>query len=237
MATATAETLESTAPHRGLEIIQHEVARYNQQFLTHPLAEVLKNPPLALLKEYASIQYVDSVLWVPMLALMKDRVKNKRLKRALTENLLCEAGAKHTSHITLCKEFIQSLGISPQFGDFHRYSEMASHPIEIMNSVTGLSEAEIAGWILVSEAVVPSLFSIALKGFEQIHGVDTTYLTEHMHIDADEHSQWMAESALELMIEGENVENILHGVHIGGRTALSIPDALYAKYLRGGYRE
>jgi pyrroloquinoline quinone (PQQ) biosynthesis protein C len=229
-------TSHQVSPTGDLEKIQIEVARYNLQLLTHPLAEVLKNPPLDLLKEYASIQYVDSVLWVPMLALMKDRVKNPRLKKALTDNLLCEAGANHTSHITLCKNFIESLGISPQFGDFRRYSEIASHPIEIMNSVSGLSEAEIAGWILVSEAVVPSLFSIALSGFEQYIGVDTTYLTEHIHIDADEHAQWMLDSVGELLDEGVSVKNILHGVHIGGRTALSVPDALYAKFKRGGYR-
>lgn len=221
----------------AMEEVKHEVRRYEELLKTHPLTKVMKQGFVAkqLLQEYASLQYVDSVLWVPMLALMKDRVSHPRLKTALTENLLCEAGAKHTSHITLCRQFVESLGISPYFGNFLEYSALATHPVEMMNAVSGLDEEQIAGWILVAEAVVPALFQMALPAFERVPGADLRYLREHITVDADEHAEWMYQSVQELLSSPQSLERILQGIHLGGRTALAVPDALYAKYMRGAY--
>jgi hypothetical protein len=42
--------------------------------------------------------------------------------------------------------------------------------------------------------------------------------------------------AVEAMLaEGAEAGAILEGVHLSGRTALAVPDALYAKVLRGQY--
>lgn len=232
------ESLGTDSVEKDLLDIDAEVQRYHAELRGHPLRRVFaeeEGAPSALLREFAALQYIDSVLWVPMLALMKDRVRNPRLKRALTENLLCEAGARHTSHITLCRDFIASVGVAPYFGDFREYSALATQPVELMNSVSGLSEAEIAGWILVAEAVVPSLFALALPGFAKVEGADLRYLREHIVVDADEHSSWMRESVEELLKEGVPAADILNGVRLGGRTALNVPDALYAKFLRGAY--
>lgn len=226
-----------TKAARSVELVKLVVEEYGLQMKEHPLAKVMAAPEVSrkLLEEYAGLQYVDSILWVPMLAIMKDRAKNPRLVKALTDNILCEAGAKHTSHVTLCMNFIKSIGLTPFYGNFEYYSKLAQHPIEMMNAVSGMSEAQIAGWALVAEAVVPSLFSMTVPAYSRLPGVDMTYLNEHIQVDSDEHAQWMLESVEELVSEGTPIREILAGVHLGGRTALSIPDALYAKYLRGEY--
>lgn len=222
---------------RAMTTVRKLVQRYAKQMEHHPLASVLAvdNPPKGLLIEYAGIQYVDSVLWVPMLAIMKDRVSNPTLKSALTDNLLCEAGAKHQSHVVLCQEFIRSLKISPYFGDFKQYSDLSRHSIEMMNAVSGMSEVQIAGMNLASEAMVPYLFSLALPAFQKMKGVNTNYLVEHIAVDADDHAQRMYDSIESLLSEGTELGKIIEGIHLGARTALSIPDALYSKHLRRGY--
>ncbi len=228
---------EAVSPELDLATVRAAVDFYRLQMRDHALKAVFHSPTVskALLLEYAGLQYVDSVLWVPMLALMKDRTRNPRLRRALTENILCEAGANHTSHVTLCMQFVRSIGVVPFFGAFDRYSALANHPVEMMNAVSGMSEAQISGWALVAEAIVPDLFRMALPGFRRLPGVDLTYLEEHIVVDADEHATWMFEAAGELLAEGVCVDEILNGIHLGGRTALSVPDALYAKFLRGEY--
>ena len=132
-------------------------------------------------------------------------------------------------------QFIKSLGISPYYGDFAHYSGLASHPVEMMNAVSGMSEAQIAGWALVAEAIVPALFQMALPAYERVEGVDLTYLREHITVDSDEHAAWMRESVAQLLSEGVSIDEILVGIHLGARTALCIPDVLFAKFLRGGY--
>ena len=215
-------------------ILQSTLESYEKQLINHPLSLLIKKEGLDLetLREIAGLQYVDSVLWVPMLALMKDRVQNPKLKEALLDNLLCEAGATHTSHVTLCLEFIESLGVSPYYGDFSKLSSLGTQPVEMMNSVTGLNEGEIAGWILASEFLVPPLFKALRPAFARIPGVKLRYLEDHIVVDSDEHAQWMFDSCLDLSKEGKFEDDILSGLHMGGRTALSVPDAVYAKHIR-----
>lgn len=213
--------------------------QYIGQMQTHPLHEIFQNPntPRKLLNEFAGIQYVDSVLWVPMLAIMKDRAKNEKLHKALLDNLLCEAGANHQSHIVLCQEFIKSINVSPFFGNFHEYSSLSSHPVQMMNAVSGMSEEQIAGFNLVSEAIVPSLFKMVLPAFKRIPGCDTKYFTDHITVDADDHAKDMMDAVTDMIEKGASTGAILEGMHLSARTALSIPDSLYAKVLRGAYNE
>lgn len=210
------------------------LAHYLIQMSNHPIKRLITQG-LATEKtgeEFMKLQYIDSTLWVPMLAIMKDRVKNPTLKKALTDNLLCEAGARHTSHVTLCAEFLISRGIDPYFGDLYHYSPLAKHPTEIMNSVIRMSEGEIAGWIMIAEMIVPDFFKLMRPLLVKMN-VNMKYIDEHITVDADEHSAWMFKAAIDLIKQGTPEEEILTGIHLGGRVALSIPDALYAKVLRG----
>jgi hypothetical protein len=45
----------------------------------------------------------------------------------------------------------------------------------------------------------------------------------------------MIEAVADLISNGGCEGSILEGMHLSTRTALSIPDALFAKYLRGEY--
>ncbi len=219
-----------------------EVLALNESLLmqmkTHPLHEAFAEarPSRQLIEEFAGLQYVDSVLWVPMLAVMKDRVKNEDLYKALLDNLLCEAGAHHQSHVMLCQQFIKSIGLSPFFGNFHEYSKVATQAVELMNGVSGMSEEQIAGFNLVSEAIVPHLFKMVLPAFEKTPGCDTRYLTDHISVDADDHAAAMEKGVKSLLKNGASVGGIMEGMHLSARTALSVPDALYARHLRGVYK-
>jgi hypothetical protein len=204
-----------------LAYIQSTVEHYRVQIIGHPLARVFSRgrAPLALLKEFASLQYIDSVMWLPMLALAKDRVRNVRLKYILSEDLL------QTSHVELCRLFIESLGI-----------ESSNRPNEIISSVPTLSEAQVAGWILVSETLVPSLLLAALPAFSSIAELDVTYLRSRILADAGEFSDWILASIEEILVSGADLSEVLEGIHLGGRAALSAPDSLYSKYIRSFYR-
>jgi hypothetical protein len=100
-----------------------------------------------------------------------------------------------------------------------------------------MSEEQIAGFNLVSEALVPHLFRMALPAFQRIPSVDTQYLTDHITVDADDHAADMIEAVESLLQEGGSLGSVLEGMYLSGRTLLSIPDALYAKILRGAYRD
>lgn len=234
--------MQTTTLNEDLSPVLDLLNTYIEQMRTHPLqsAFILPTTPRKLIEEFAGIQYVDSVLWVPMLAIMKDRVKNEKLYNALRDNLLCEAGANHESHIMLCQRFIKSVGISPYFGNFNEYSRLSGHPLEIMNGVSGMSEEQIAGFNLVSEAAVPYLFKMALPAFKRLeaqNAADPQYLTDHITVDADDHAEQMIRAVEDLIAHGASLGSILEGMHLAGRALLSIPDALYAKLLRGAYRE
>lgn len=223
--------------HQDIQEVLDLLDGYILQMKTHPLHEAFlaPQPSRKLLLDFAGLQYVDSVLWVPMLAVMKDRVQNQKLYKALLDNLLCEAGANHQSHVVLCQEFIKSVGVSPFYGNFHEYSHLATQPVELMNGVSGMSEEQIAGYNLVSEAIVPYLFKMVLPAYEKVPGCKTRYLTDHISVDADDHAEAMIEAVKDLIYSGASVGSIMEGMHLSARTALSVPDALYAKHLRGAY--
>lgn len=133
----------------------------------------------------------------------------------------------------MCKEFVESLGEPTFYGDYIEYAPRSAHAVEVMNGLTGMTEAEMSGWLLAAETLVPVFFGIFRPAFAQIHGVDLRYLDEHISVDADEHSQWMNEAVQELLVKDKSsFEQILNGIRIGGRLTVSIPDVLYARTLR-----
>lgn len=67
-------------------ILTEALNGYEKQQLTHPLFKeaAAGHLSLELLQEFAALQDIDSVLWVPMLALMKDRVNHPKLRDAFS---------------------------------------------------------------------------------------------------------------------------------------------------------
>ncbi len=207
---------------------------YVSKIANHPIKELIQKKLISneLADEFAKLQYIDSVLWVPMLSIMKDRVTNPKLLESIKENILCESGYNHTSHITICKNFLESLGIAPFFGQYSHYSELATQPVELMNSATSLNQANIAGWLLIAETLVPELFKLFRPLFVHRKNVDLEYFDEHIEVDADEHAQWMYDSVKELIQVKENYRDVLDGIDLGARVALNVPDAIYSKAIR-----
>lgn len=205
-------------------LLEHKIAQQREQLLKHPIGGLIRTRtlPLDIAKRFAAIQYADSVLWVPMLALMKDQAQSPKLIQALRDNLLCEAGANHKSHVMLAREFIESLGVT------QRFTETSTTTLRLLGSIARMTEAQIAGWILAAEALVPTLFTLFLPVFERIPGTDLTYLKEHIHVDSDEHAQWMMQAALEIIErDPQALEQVLQGIYMGSQDALEAPNALY----------
>ena len=230
-------------PSQSLNVLQltRAIDRYNQELESHPIVKLAKEGwlPRPLLQEFTKIQFVDSVLWIPMLSLIKGRIKEPRLLKAVTDNILCESGYNGIPHTTLCAQFAQSVGVSAFYGDSQTYSPLSMHSIEMMNAVMGMSEAEICGWLLAAESLVPTLFQIFKPAFEKFPGADLTYLNEHISVDSDDHAQWMMEGAVAILENSKNqsqaLAEILAGIGLGGRVTLCIPDVLYSKALRLGH--
>jgi hypothetical protein len=208
------------------EILTQRLDLYCQMMNTHPLFLLVARGdlPRPIVDEFAWLQYADSILWVPMLALMKERVRNPRLVRALTDNIACEAGVSGTSHIELARRFVASLGLKSAPA-----GTTLPDVIDNASQWTSFTEGQIAGWICAAETLVPILFSRMRPAFAAIRGCDLHYLDEHIGVDSDEHSKWMQESIEQLVAGGTSVSEILAGLDFGMREAMDVPDMLYAK--------
>jgi len=217
-----------------LPLINDEIKNYIGKLSSHPIVKfcIDKTIPHVVLKDFAKLQFVDSTLWVPMLALIKDKIHSPKLLKAVKSNLLCEAGANGISHVSLCQQFIESLGITPRYGHALSFSEYSGHPLEIMTGIQDYPETVIAGWLLIAESLVPTLFKIFKMAFENISNIDLRYLDEHITVDADEHALWMYEAVEELLLNEHSFSEIMQGIDIGGRMILCIPDILYSKTIR-----
>jgi len=182
----------------------------------------------SLLCEFALTQWGDSVVWVPMLATMRDRVNNPRLRQALDANLRCEAGVDALrSHVTLCRQFVMSLGLQP--GLIPSRTRLGGYASAMTDITPLLTEPQIAGWILASESLVPALFTSVIDQFRQA-GADIAYLVEHISVDDEEHAQWMREASIELISTGGGPAfgQILFGARLAARATISVLDTLYA---------
>lgn len=235
------QDLTTSSPGSARSVLEERYQRlfetvqfYRLKLEQHPISDLIRagNLPENILREFSRIQYVDSILWVPMLSLIKGKIKSPRLTRAVRENIICETGINGTPHTTLCKDFVESLGEPTFYGDTATYAPGSSFPVEVMNGMVAFSEAQIAGWLMAAETLVPIFFALFRPAFAQIKNVDMRYLDEHIAVDADEHAQWMNEAVIELLQDEECYRSILSGIDIGGRVTLSIPDLLYSKAMR-----
>jgi hypothetical protein len=221
--------------HEGTKPIFQRLNDYCAEFAEHPLFLAARDNriPLPLLHEFAFYQYSDSILWIPMLALMKSKaVRSPRLRRAIEENICCEAGLGTTAHVQLAGNLLRSLGIfSVEAFPTGVYAESASWWLS--HDFAEVTESETAGWLLVAETLVPIMFAEMKVCFDRLDGCDTAYFAEHVTVDTDEHSAWMAEAVEEVIgIFGpKGIPDAIAGMEDAWRETLEVPDQLCEKLL------
>jgi hypothetical protein len=211
-----------------LKSLRHQVAH-------HPVGT---NPlPRQALELFALAQYRDSDVWLGWFIKMMDMVKNPVLKAALAHNFLDEAGAVNgrigggTSHMTLCLRFIRSLGLEP--GSAAMAQTISSHGEALIQLIPSMSEAEIAGWVLGTEELVPALFALFLPHFERLGGVDTEYLTTHIQVDVGDHAIEIRKGCESILAtKPESEDDMLFGIHLAGRFTFAVPDMIRVLYTK-----
>lgn len=211
------------------------VAEYEKQIEEHPMAVACaeRRVPREILAAFARCQWVDSSTWVPMLALAKGSMEADALREAVRMNINDEAGENGTPHVTLCKRFLQSVGVSTTYSDIHGYSPASVYPTGLMFGLAGnCSDPMMGGWLLSQEVLVPVVFRTFRHAFEAIDGVDVTYLIEHEEVDAEDHSRWIAEALEEIVVDRATAADAVAGVHMGGRATVAVIDYLYGQMLQ-----
>jgi Iron-containing redox enzyme len=208
---------------------------YRAELLRHPLLQAARcgEVPTEILKEFAFHQFSDSILWIPMLAQMRSKAtRSRRLRRAIADNIACEAGLHGTSHVTLAVTMLRSLGVT-SIESFANRAFAISANEWLSEEFAAFAEPEISGWLLVAEALVPVLFAGMKPCFDQL-ACDTTYFREHISVDHDEHAVWMAESIADVYaIYGPpSVPRIVAGMDDAWRETLKAPDELWAHRLQ-----
>ena len=213
------------------EPIFAELAAERAQLAAHPFLVAARELPTTTLHEFAFHQYSDSILWIPMLAQMKSKAtRSRRLHRAIEDNIAHEAGLGGTSHVTLAAQLMRSLGIC----DLTPFpTRVFTHSATLWLSdafARDFSEPEVAGWLLAAETLVPDMFAAVEPAFAQL-GADTRYFREHVAVDTDEHSAWMAESVVEIveLYGASSVEAITAGMRDAFAETLEVPDALWSR--------
>lgn len=212
----------------SIATIRARIDFYARVLSDHPLLVLARGGevPREILLEFARVQYADSILWIPMLSLMKERAQNPRLVRAIRENIADEAGQTGVSHVELARRFIRSLGIADVAA-----GTMTPDVVEMVSHWSRLPEPAIAGWLLAAECLVPILFEAMRVGYGVFPDANLRYLDEHITVDADVHSSWMREAILELLEDPGSGSMVMIGVDFGAREVFDVPDGLYAKSL------
>lgn len=206
---------------------------YKSQINGHPVITAGRAAELTMfdVRRFAITQFGDCIWWVPMLALIKERVTSPRLRKAAFDNLRCEAGAageSQPSHIAMCYNMVNALGISNY--EISGLGEIAAHreSVTAILSLASESEGVIAGWLLAAEGLVPVMFKGILPAFKKlISENDTEYLTEHVAVDEDQHVQWMVEAVLEVLDSGATLEQVAHGIEKAGNITMGFLDDIH----------
>src|SRR5262245_49717280 len=215
--------------HQLTEPIFSRLDGYRAELLEHPLLDAARRGTLSTttLEQFAFYQYVDSITWIPMLAQMKSKAtRSRRLQAAIRDNIAHEAGLDGTSHVTLAVALMRSLGIKrlDRFAT-EAFSDIAG--MSLSDSFAECSEPEIAGWLLTAETLVPLLFAAIKPCFDPIG--DTRYFSEHIAVDADDHSRWMAEAVADVvaLYGPESVPMVTDGMAEAWQETLQVPDRLW----------
>ncbi len=173
--------------------------RYRAELLEHPLLVAARDGQIerTTLIRFAYYQYSDSITWIPMLAQMKSKaLRSRRLRTAIEDNIAHEAGLGGTSHVTLAVALMRSLHVT----SLHELPTEAfgrTAELWLSDAFAAMSEPALAGWLLTAETLVPEMFAVMAPCFAGI--ADTTYFTQHIAVDSDEHAAWMAEAVDEVV--------------------------------------
>ena len=209
---------------------------YRKQIETHPIVSLCTapNPPPEMLKAFAREQLVDGTAWVPMLAIIKDSVRSKLMREAVRYNLLDEVACKDqsdgTSHITLLKRFVHSLGVSTRYSDYHTYAPESVQPMAVMLGLAGRADdAVVAGWLLSQEVLLPVIFRIFRPAFAKAFPkADLEFLTVHEEVDDEEHAELVRRALLD---SADWEVRATAGMGMGARALIGVLDYLYADHV------
>lgn len=215
--------------HQLTEPICSRLDGYRAELLQHPLLDAARRGLLSetTLREFAFHQYVDSITWIPMLAQMKSKAtRSRRLQAAIRDNIAHEAGLDGTAHVTLAVALMRSLGIECLAGfSTETFGDSAS--MWLSDPFVEFPEPAIAGWLLTAETLVPLLFAAIKPCFDRIG--DTRYFSEHIAVDADEHSSWMAEAVADViaLYGPESIPIVTAGMADAWQETREVPDRLW----------
>jgi hypothetical protein len=205
--------------------------RYRAELLEHPLLEAARTGQIErqLLLQFAYYQYSDSITWIPMLAQMKSKaLRSRRLRKAIEDNIAHEAGLDGTSHVTLAVQLMRSLGIRT-LDAFPTDGFGRTAGLWLSDEFARMAEPALAGWLLTAETLVPEMFAVMKPCFDGLG--DTTYFTQHISVDCDEHSAWMAEAVEDVVaIYGpECVPLVIAGMADAWKETREDPDELWER--------
>lgn len=218
---------------KTLQPIFDLLGNYRDELARHPLMEAARAGQLSteILLELAFYQYSDSILWIPMLAQMKEMaVRSKRLRAAIEDNIAHEAGLGGTSHVTLAVTMMRSLGVR-ELDAFPATTFAKSATLWLSDAFANQPEAEVAGWLLVAESLVPQMFAVVAPCYARIDGCDTRYFTQHVAVDSDEHARWMSEAVAEIMqiYGGAARDLVIAGMEDAWQETREVPDELWRR--------
>lgn len=222
---------------KGISYVDDRLSILRAQLRQHPAGQLAL--PREALEQFAFAQYRDSRVWAGWFVTMRDLVKNRVLREALQHSLEGEVGDTNTkSHMTLCLEFLRSMGLQPSDAITPQGSRVGGYAEWMINVLPNLSEAEICGWIMGTEDLVPALFELFLPHFEKLGGINTHYLTEHIVVDSVDHAVELRKGCLAILSDPERIlygeektlADVLFGIELAGRFTLSVPDEMLAAY-------
>jgi len=205
--------------------------RYRTELHEHPLLVAARSGQIerATLIRFAYYQYADSITWIPMLAQMKSKaLRSRRLRKAIEDNIAHEAGLGGTSHVLLAAQLMRSLGLRGLDG-LPTDGIVRTAGLWLTDAFTQMTEPALAGWLLTAETLVPELFAQMAPQYAELPGADTTYFSEHVHVDSDEHAAWMAEAVTEVVaLYGPDcVPAVLEGMADAWAETLEDPSELW----------
>ena len=227
------EDLTEPITTKSVQPIFDLLGNYRDELARHPLLEAARLGQLTreTLLELAFYQYSDSILWIPMLAQMKEMaVRSKRLRTAIEDNIAHEAGLGGTSHVMLAVWMMRSLGVRDLEG-FPTSTFAKSATLWLTDEFAGQPEPEVAGWLLVAESLVPQMFAEVVECYRRIDGCDTRYFVQHVAVDNDEHARWMSEAVADVMqIYGASArDSVIAGMKDAWEETREVPDHLWRR--------
>jgi len=211
------------------EPIADQLDAYCSELLEHPLLAAARRNELTrtTLHHFAFHQYSDSITWIPMLAQMRAKAtRSQRLQAAIRDNIAHEAGMDGTSHVTLAVMLMRSLGLT-DLSQFPVHTIAATASMWLSDGFAAFAEPEIAGWLLTAETLVPLMFAAMKPSFDPLG--DTRYFVEHIAVDADEHSAWMADAVADVIaIYGDDcIPLVRAGMADAWQETREVPDHLW----------